>query len=163
MSKAANPIRDSERLGRRVSDDQGKPPRRLTRLLKQIGAGNSIPYQEFLSPEKLPAQISVDRLDEAGSGREMAEIALRDAQSAGKIFHGWAWVSARAAFEMNREVRPSPVPRPNPNPYHADIIIPGGKEAAIHSRRMHAETLAENAKWLEWREREKSRPNFRVV
>ena len=150
---AAPPIRNDERLGRRVTDPRGKKPRRLLRLLSQLKAGGSVPYQEFLSPLKLPARISADRLDQAPTRREMADIALRDAKSNGDVFHGWAAVTAEVAALRKRTVQPSPIFPPHPpNPYHADIIIPGDEEEARHARRGHAENLAESAEWLEWRE-----------
>ena len=148
----APPIRSDERLGRRVTDPRGKKPRRLHRLLKRLKAGGGVPYQEFLSPLKLPAQISADRVDQAPTRRAMAGIALRDAQSGGGVFHGWAAVTAEVTAQNGRKVQPSPVGPPHPpNPHHADIVIPGDEEEARHARRSHAENLAENAEWLEWR------------
>lgn len=149
----APPVQNNERLGRRVTDPIGKE-RRLKRLLKQLETtGGGVPFQEFLSPLKQPDKISVDRLDLMSSPQEIGNIALRDAKTEGRVFHGWVVVIAGHVFWLGFAVEPSPIYPPlPPNPCHADIVFLGSAEEINFARKMHAENLAENAKWLPCRE-----------
>ena len=163
-------MRSDESLGRRVSEKQAQKPKRYKRIRENIRARDErkipkqvIPTREF-RPKRGETKLSVDRVDEAPR-EAVAAVAERDAREAEdgeRIFYGWAVVPCERAMRDGREVRATPIKRP-PNPFHADIVFPDSVKDKEDARNHHALQLAENAKWLEWREREKSRPNFRVV
>ena len=142
-------IQAGEILGRRVKDEIGKKQRNLIRLLNRWNNNGTVPYQEFLSPNKLPSKISVDRLDQAPTLQEIGNIALHNAEIEDKVFHGWVTIAARVIEKLGLSVEPSPdyESRP-PNPHHADIVISDDEEDARYTRVDHAKSLAENAKWL---------------
>lgn len=143
------PIQGGEILGRRVKDEIGKKQRNLIRLLNRCNNNGTVPYQEFLSPNKLPSKISVDRLDQAPTLQEIGNIALHNAKIENKVFHGWVTIVARVIEKPGLTVEPSPdyESRP-PNVHHADIVISDDEEEAKHARVDHAKSLAENAKWF---------------
>ena len=105
-------------------------------------------------------------MDEAPR-EDVAAIAKRDAtnEDPERIFYGWAVVSCECA-QTDCIVRASPIEDP-PNPYHADIVFPDKVKDDKDYRTACAHHLAENAKWLEWQEREKSQrehpPKLRVI
>ena len=144
-------ITGSEHLGRRVTDQCEGKPKNLIRLLNRLKEEGGIPYQEFLPPLKLPAKISVVRLDQAPSRQVIADIAGRYAESDNKVFHGWVAVTAGFVMKLGFSTQPSPIHPPNiPNLYHADIVIPSPEEEARHERRNHAIQLEAKAKWIQW-------------
>ena len=169
---SASPVRDNELLGRRISEGKTRPPKRHKRIRENIRARGErgiskqiIPAREF-KPKMGETDLSVDRVDEAPR-EHVANVAERDATSDGRIFYGWAVVSREQAAQMNRIVRASPIENP-PNPYHADIVFPDSVKDDEDERTSHAQNLAENAEWLEWREREicahgARRPKLRVT
>ena len=160
---SASPVRIDESLGRRVAEKKARQYKRIRKNIRARGARGIIPYQVF-SPKSGGMDISVDRMNKAPR-EHLAKIAERDAENDERTFYGWAVISCKCALQMGLKVRPSPIKEP-PNPHHADIVFPDSVKDDDDKRKSHAQGLAENAEWLEWREANefgRRRPNLRVV
>ena len=91
--------------------------------------------------------LSVDRLGHVRDD-EVARIAEEELPEGQKLC-GWAVVTVLVAQRNGRSVAASPTAR---NPYHADICLPEELEDDRDDLAEHANELAGNAEWREFRE-----------
>ena len=126
-------VASQEELGRMISSSKSAARARRSRL----------PFTEFLPPPGR-IDISVNRLSIAPADEALANAdGLADAR--GRMFYGWAVVTAESACGNKRRVVASPIP--DTNPYHADIILPEHVTGDREEHKRHAQELADLSRW----------------